>query len=131
MKLPAWTIAVIRTIVQAGVAALLGLPYVQQAIDFLTNTVGLDLSQTTLENAAFGVALAVVVALVNWIPSRFPRLGEWISRIFSLGTSPAAPEYAEEAPTTVVGFAAGNLTTTNADVPPGPKSEWGYAYDED
>lgn len=83
MTVPAWLIAVVRTITQAIIAQLLSSGVVIGALTWLETNAGIALTEGQLTTAAFGLAMGLVVALVNWA-GKFPAF-QWVNQVFSLG----------------------------------------------
>lgn len=92
MTVPAWVIAVVRSGVQVLVAALLNQDWAQTALNWLTETVGLNLTENTITNATFTVAFGLVVALTNWLGKQ--DAFQWVNKVISLflASSPAVYE---------------------------------------
>jgi hypothetical protein len=91
MTVPAWLIAVVRTIIQAVVATALSATWVISFLGWLEESIGLSLSAQQIETGAFGLALAGVVALVNYLGKL--EMFQWLNRLFSLFLSDTPAVY--------------------------------------
>lgn len=91
MSVPAWVIAVVRSLVQAGVSALMSAAWFVTFADWLAETAGIALTQTQIEGTAFTLAFGVVVAITNWLGKQ--EKFQWLNRVISLWLSNSAAVY--------------------------------------
>lgn len=89
VTLPSSVIAVIRTVVQAGVSWLLSAAWVISLLEWLSQNAGVSLSQDSITAAAFTVTLAVV----TWAINAAGRRWDWVNKLFSLFTASSPAEY--------------------------------------
>lgn len=85
-NLPAWAIAAIRTATQSVIGLVLSQVWVIDLLAWMDQFVGISLTQSQVENTAFVLATAAVVAFVNWL-DRFPQIGKFVNTLISLFTS--------------------------------------------
>lgn len=91
MSVPAWVIAIVRSLVQAGVSTLMSAAWFISLAEWLTNNLGIDLTAVQIETAAFAAAFALVVGVTNWLGKQEKFL--WLNRVISLWLSNSAAVY--------------------------------------
>lgn len=109
-------IAIVRTIVQYALAAVMTSTFGATAVTFLTESVGLEIDTEWIVNATSVFLLGVVVGLVN----KFGKNFAWINKVISLGLSRTGPAYVPNDADAVVSVAnpVGADTVKAVDTPP-------------
>ena len=91
MSIPAWLIAVVRSLVQAGVSALVSAAWFSTLADWLATNAGIELTQVQIEAAGFTIAFALVVGATNWLGKQ--EAFQWLNQVISLFLSNSAAVY--------------------------------------
>jgi hypothetical protein len=112
-------IAIVRTIVQYGLAAVMTSTFGAKAVTFLTESLGMELDTEWIVNVTSVFLLGVVVGLVN----KFGQNFAWINKVISLGLSRTGPAYVPNDVDAVVSVAnpvGVDMVTPIDTPPPGP-----------
>ena len=114
--------AIVRTLVQWGIAKILASSFGVALVTFLVTEFGYTPDPAVIANAVTGVLMLVVVYLVNTLGKKYA----WINKLVSIGLSRTGPGYVPNSADAVVVKAnpVGADTVTAVDTPPpGPNPD--------
>jgi hypothetical protein len=90
-NIPAWGIAIVRSLVQAGVSKLMSAGFVIALIEWVTTNIGFTITQGWVESLAFGATFTVIVGLTNYLGKL--EAFQWVNKVVSLWLSNSAAVY--------------------------------------
>jgi hypothetical protein len=91
MSVPAWVIAIVRSLVQAGVSVLASQAWFNNLTGWLAENAGITLTTFQIETFAFGIAFTLVVGATNYL-GKLEQF-QWLNQVISLFLSNSAAVY--------------------------------------
>lgn len=84
-NIPAWAIAIVRSLVQAGVSKLMSAGFVILAVEWIAENLNIVITSGQVETVAFSAAFVVIVGLTNYLGKL--DAFQWLNKVTSLWLS--------------------------------------------